>query len=433
MKLFQDSRNRAALAALLTLVAVTLLYPDTFIDSGPAIAGFRVSPLPLVLVLSAPFIAAAVIAGRGSFRPRLIDAFLLASLTLMGIVGFINANTSNERGLVVAFIAYLLGVYYGTYLISSNSQVHKIIYLVLAGIGVLISAYALAEFLLARNFIYQDLIIGKIPVRSGDFHRSGSTLAQPVALGIVMVQLAPFIVNEIASASGSRWRMFWSAGLMVSLFALLTSFSKGSWITMAFLAFIFIAWSMRRIIHWKRHALIGSILLIGAMGAFIFKYEAQFSFQLTSDIRVKDSYSIRMFLWERAPQVIAAHPLAGVGLQRGGEAVFDEALTADQRKLMVQPKALDNIYVTAIVEGGIIGALLAGAALAFLVRQSVVVLRRGGEAARLALPLVFSMGATMVNGVTADSLLIWAPMVIFWLCAGLMRTLDEQEQEVTCS
>lgn len=417
---------RNGLAALLLLVMLTLFYPDTFIDTGFVVAGVRLSPLALIFFLTAPFIAVAAWASRHSLKPRLVDLFLFVTISIVVLNGFMKAGSVNEQGLVLAYAAYVIVVYYGTALITKIGYNDKIIYWTLALCATVISVYALVEFLLGENIIFGQMTTERVATRPGDYHRSSSTLAHPVALGIIMVQLLPFTFYQLLRSRDIRWKLFWSASLLLGIFALLTSFSKGSWITAAFLGLILVIIMVREQINWKRQVIMATVLLVVAGGSFIYRYENQFIYNLASRERVDDSYSNRLFLWKRAPEVFVRHPVIGVGLQRAGEAVFDETFS-DKEKAIGRPVALDNLYITTLVEGGIIGGLAALITIILLIRQAVVVVGRDARARVMALPLVFSIAAVIINGFTTDSLLIWAPMVVFWLCAGMIRALYEQE------
>lgn len=41
------------------------------------------------------------------------------------------------------------------------------------------------------------------------------------------------------------------------------------------------------------------------------------------------------------------------------------------------------------------------------------------------MPILFSLAVMVINGMTFNTLLTWPIMVVFWLGAGLLRSIDE--------
>ena len=137
-----------------------------------------------------------------------------------------------------------------------------------------------------------------------------------------------------------------------------------------------------------------------------------------------ESFSPRMYMWSRVPAVVEEHPLIGVGMFEGGLEVSRMEPEAG-RKIFI---AIDNIFFTTLVEEGLVGTLLVCSTLALVFLQARRLLRRNGTMAGWAAVLSFSVIAVIVEGMSFDSMLFWANMVIFWLVIGLLRAISEVDR-----
>jgi len=129
---------------------------------------------------------------------------------------------------------------------------------------------------------------------------------------------------------------------------------------------------------------------------------------------------------ERVPSTFLANPVIGAGMWQGTREIFvvNPAPESEHR-----PRSIDNIYLVALVEQGAVGILLIGTALVLIGIQAWKLLRRGGPVAAWGLPVTVSMAMILINGYAMSSLMIWPLMVVFWLCAGMIRSLYERPQE----
>jgi O-antigen ligase len=418
----------AALAALMLMVAGTLLYPETFISVGLRVGPFRISPLAMLFVIAAPPVGWYYWIHRKELRPGLIDIALPLSLVFVSVRGLFAATNANELGLAIAYVCYVLLLYYGTAMLGQNHKAVRAIFYTLGILAIVISTYALLEYLLADNFLYGSLTEEKSPLKSVVYYRSGSTLAQPAVLGIFMVQVIPFLIYLFLVSRNKREKILWGLASALSIAALLVTFAKGSWaiaILMGIGAAIYVVWRWSRF----RRALKTSLLILAAFYVavvmlFTFVSLQNLHFNLLSEERQWESVDMRWIMWKKAPDVFLQHPLVGVGIWQGGNDVLHQVVEEGDLDL-INPVPLSNVFIMILVEEGLVGSLLIAATLILAGRHSWLVIKGGGESARIAVPVTVSMMALLINGITADSLLIWPVMVVFWLEAGLIRSQVE--------
>jgi hypothetical protein len=405
----------AALAALVLLLAGTLLYPDTMTNAGLRLGQLRISPLGVLMVLALPPVAFYVWNSRHQLSFQMLDFLLLTGLAFLTIRGAAAAVTANGLLLVVAYTAYALLSYYGMAAVGQKSSAVRVIFRTMACLAVVIAAYAMVEFLLDRNIIFDDLIRDKVIFRASSLHRTGSTLGQPIVLGNIMVQLAPFLVYFFLKSRNVGARIWWGATILTATMALWVSYAKGSMAAALILVAAVAVW-----IGWKKAAykktfailLAAGLICILSLGAIFYRSA---DYNLFSPERREESFTLRWYFWEKVPGAVASQPLIGSGLWQGVPGFEGE------------PHAIDNLYLGTLVEQGLIGSVLLGGALVLIGRQVWRLIAAGGRIAILALTLAVSMAALLLASITSNPLFIWPTMVVFWMEAGLIRALYEKK------
>src|SRR5665811_1104829 len=134
-------------------------------------------------------------------------------------------------GLVAAFAVYTILLYYGASILGQHSSALRAISLSFAILAVIISFYAIIEFIIKENVLFAALVAEKAPVKSAEFYRSGSTLGQPLVLGAFLITVMPLQIYFYFREKFLFRHVFWSLSIILSAAALVISFSKGSWIT----------------------------------------------------------------------------------------------------------------------------------------------------------------------------------------------------------
>lgn len=422
-----DSGRRLLIVAtgsLLLLVAGTLLFPDTFSSAGLRVGGIRLSPISILFALAAPQIAVFILAQRQKLTFGLLDFFLLTSTSFVLLRGIIaNDSSANELALVLGYSAYTLIIYYGTALAGQHERVFRAFIYMLVALGIIIAAYAMVEFVLNKNIIFGDLISKRVAGR--DFNRSGSTLGHPVALGIFLVQLAPFLIFFFGMAGTFFKKAVWNAGIMLVAVALEATFTKGSWFAAIALGVMGIAWFAWREPNSRKPIMVLLVTVGAALMIFNLCFRGTVTNSVFSETRIHGSVNARWYMWDRAPEAFLLQPWIGAGEFQGAAQV--ERIYSDEQQVMDDPTSIGNVYLTWLVEGGVIGCLLIGGTLVFIGRQAWRLLRRGGKAGMWAMPLTAAMSVGLLQGFTSDTLLIFPAMVVFWMLAGLVRALSEKE------
>jgi hypothetical protein len=415
---------KAALLSMVLLVGGTLAYPDTFVRLGLRIGPFRVSPLGVLFVLAAPAITWFAWTHRSWLKWRLVDLFLLALMLFVLVRGVVAATNGNQAGLVGAYVGYALLLYYGMAVIGQEGVGLRIMFMTLITMSTIAAAYALIEFFLGRNVLFEDIISKELlPFPGKGYHRSSSTIGHPGPLGTFIVQVAPFFLFYFIRARTVARRLAWGAAIVLGALAILVTFSKGVWAAAAFLIVAGMSWLI-----WQRPSSARSLLLlllttILAVGAFvIFNYDTV-NAGTFSKARTRESFAPRSYMWSKVPSTFLAHPLVGAGMWQAGTEIFRVNPAPEWGN---RPTSIDNLYLTVLVEQGIVGIILAGTALVFMGRQGWQLLKEeSGRYAIWGLAPAVSMVLILIKGLTSDSVMIWPNMVVFWLTAGMLRSLVE--------
>lgn len=417
----------AALASLVILVAGTLLFPDTFANVRYHLGPIRISVLTVLFVLAAPSIFLYALANRDKVNIRALDFFLVA-IMLYIIIRVALATHQADAGtlMTVAYAAYALVLYYGMAVVGQGKNGLRTMYVLIITLVIIIAGYALLEFFLDRNILFGDLVQDQVPDPERGYHRSGSTLGHPVVLGLFLVQAAPFLIYKYASVSIKRKRLLWGGIIVLIFLALEVTLTKGAWITGGILGAAMIAWLWRRQAARKPMImLLVSISLVLVVFTFVFQDSIRAG--VSSKARMSESFSPRLYMWEKVPAAFAANPVFGAGMWQGVDELY--RVRPVDAWMKNPPKAIDNQFLTLLVEHGVVGSLLAGAAVVLIGLQAWKLLRAGGSFAMWAVPIVISLSAVLIDGVTFESMMIWPNMVIFWLLAGALRAMIELKEK----
>ncbi|MHB8858048.1 MAG: O-antigen ligase family protein [Thermoleophilia bacterium] len=412
----------AALVSLILLLAVTLLYPDTLISRAIVFAGVRISPLGVGFALCAPAVIAYFWKQRASLDFQLLDLFIVGSLSYITVRGAVAASTANGIFLVLAYAAYALVNYYGMAVLGQGRAVVRAVFISLAVIGLIISIYAIIEFIAGRNLLFEGLIGDKVTFRVNSLHRTASTLGGPGILGTAIVQIAPFMVFFFMRAAGAGRKFMWGAVTVVALAALWVSYSKISIATAGLLTVGLFFWTFRRrAMPQLRNLSILLAVAIVVITAMVAVYSDNASYNLVSTERTDESVNLRWYLWEQAPGILADHPLLGTGLWQGDPGVGQGDPGVGQPRYTV-----DNQYLITLIEEGLVGTVILAGTFFLLGKQTWRSLGSGDEMHAWIIPIAVSMGAVLLIGVTSNPLFVWPNMVLFWLEAGLIRAIVER-------
>lgn len=414
----------AALSMIAMLFSTTMLYPGTLSGDEIWFGPVKINLVGMMLVISFPFIAAFLWQARKKISPGYLDLFIILTISYVTVRGLIAARQANETGLlIVAYAGYALVFYYGMAVLGQWWSSIKTLFMITIAIGVIVAGYALVEYYATSNFLFEGIIEGRVPEPGWGYHRSGSSLGHPVVLGLFLVQIAPLFIVCYYRARGRMARIAWMASIILLALALEVTFTRGAWITASILAAAGISWALWRHRELRRT----TVMLVIAVGLSILLFTVfnaeTVSSGTFSKARRHESVTPRLYMWSKTPGVFLENPLFGAGMMRGVDEIY--RLEAPPEKWTNPPSAIDNLYLMMLVEQGILGSLLAGAALVLIVRQGIRLIRSGAAYGAVALILGISMSAVFIDGFTFDTMLNWPNMVIFWMSAGLLRALAE--------
>lgn len=419
-----------ALVTIVILVAATLLYPESYSSLKLSIGGVRIIPMLVLFALAASPVAFYLWRHRRKLHLGTIDLALLANVCFVTVTGLLFATSASNMGLVLALAGYTVLLYYGVAVVAQNPVAVKTIFYTLAMLGVIIASYAIVEHFVGKNIIYGGITAEKVPIKaeSAPYHRSSSSLGNPPALGLFMVQVVPFLLFFFVRASARLKQVLWGAAVMMTLAALLFTFSKGSWIAalvVLVFALFFLARQRRQISsRLKISLIVVFVSCLAAMATVGLSAYRDLSYNVVSQQRQMESFGLRWIQWSHSPASIAAHPLIGVGVWQGAESVFQIMVReGDQHPEKAIP--VDNLYLNTLVEEGLVGFFLLGATLALIGIQAWRLIRKGLKYSGAVVTIAASMAAVLINGFTVDILLTWPIMVVFWMSAGMVRARAE--------
>lgn len=403
------------------------MYPDTFIKSvGLEIGPFRLSSVAILFVISAPSIVLYAWSNQASLKLKALDYLIVTLMAYLVIRGLATTFEANIWGLVVAYALYALLLYFGVAVLGQKYGVINTVFITLSVASVLIAAYALLEFILNENIIYGDLIKEMVPgnVR---FNRSGSTLAHPVALGIFLLQTSPFIIFFYVRARSIKKRLLIGAAIVLNALALEVTFTKGAWISAGILGFVALAYVILKRPKERKPVILLTLAVCAATTLLFINNRSTFQYSVTSEDRVNISVVNRVYLWDLSLDIIKNNPVFGEGMYRGPIAI--QEITNQRNDFhLKKPLAPGNLYLTILMENGIVGFLLAGCTLFLLFREAYILIRKKGVYIWV-IPILFSISGLFIHGMSSGTIMVWPIMVTFWMCAGMLRAVSELGKE----
>ena len=269
--------------------------------------------------------------------------------------------------------------------------------------------------------------LGFDPVRPGEALeslpdgtlRTGGFLSQPIVFAH-LYQL-PLCLIFASWLMVSRWRdrsqWILSASLVLGLVAILFSFSRGAWISLA------AAMLVMTYLRSRRVAFLFVIVSVVLFGAF---YKLWPNFHQRIQYAIKGGDAERVWIWKANLQIWQEHPIFGIGYEANKEASKDYL-----EKLGAPPETIishaHNQYIHMLAGTGVVGLLIYLAVLGYFLQLSFRVWQSIGsrEAPEkgLALGLIGAQVAFIFGGLTEANLehakmkyilaLIWA--LVVWM------------------
>ncbi len=370
----------------------------------------RNTPLLLVLLLPATALLGLlyVISRRAQINFGLFDSLLLIFVCYLLI--------RNETSLALAtFCGITLYLYYATFLLIHDKRNHEYLLSIIAGIALIISAYALVEFFFQQNIVFPEYF----PRHPGGIYRVTATLYHPVVTGSFLLQAMPF---SIALWLRGRLRPLRSLGELawfLSIPAITLTFSKGSLFTACLIiAGIVLVMGFRKIKKWLIIAGLVSIILLSS-GLYLLSIHGE------EPTRQSISYDIRLSRWSDVIREFAEKPVAGVGFRHGSQAIIEnykELLTDQDISDLSFP--VDNYYLYVLLEEGFIGLLLWLLLLLVILLNGIPAASVHSSEQPWILAAIISVVGFLLVSLTFDSLTWWPNLAMFWITTGILRGLS---------
>ncbi|MFA6449547.1 MAG: O-antigen ligase family protein [bacterium] len=270
--------------------------------------------------------------------------------------------------------------------------------------------------------------------------RVSASFGNPVYLaGFMTLMLAPAWGLYITRGGRARRLFIISAAILIEII-LVATFTRSAWISAAISMCVFFLFARKcgkNAVSSRLGAAAALIVLAGVIGAFAVKGGINPNFAVGERIEsIADSTDgsrlQRTLIWKTAWEMVKANPVVGVGL---GNYYIQHPVY--QRKFFSSkywapyisyPDRVHNEFLDLWAETGLIGAILAAAALAFFMAAGLRAVKRGGDEGRLASGLLAGGGGMLLYGMVQFPLHVMEVLVYSCVFAGLIESLSRGER-----
>jgi hypothetical protein len=298
-------------------------------------------------------------------------------------------------------------------------------------IAVAAAAFAILDFYFqfpapaafGPQFIWLDTGVYR---RAQGLFYEASTLGNFCTFFLVMIAVA--LIHRSTSFKSTAARIALLAGGAILATALILSYSRSCLVALG-VALAALAVLERRRIRWTRVTAITAItgaVVIGALARFFPAYAELYWTRLSASLNLALESNARVLSgraesWRMLLQFLADHPwhaLAGVGYK-----------TLPYSSFIGAPVVADNMYLSILVETGIIG-------LAALIALNFAILRAGYRAARSPDPdrsfygawIFCFWAAQTVQMLSADLLTFWRVLPVYFWALGMAVRGTERDR-----
>lgn len=236
-----------------------------------------------------------------------------------------------------------------------------------------------------------------------------STFDNPNFYGEFLIILIPVLIWLVSIERGSR-RLVAGGMTLAAVASLLLTYTRGSWVALA--AGLMLAMYMVRMRHRWLVPVIGAAAVAAVPGVLA---------RVASIFSLAGTASFRLGLWRIAGEVIARHPVFGVGMGRFYDGFRETVVARPDLAIGYLEYGAHNSFLTVAAEAGVIGGL-AFAWLVFAIARRGLVLSEAGLSRRQQLENGVYTGALVafaINGLSSNAFQHPKGAVLFWLVAGL--------------
>lgn len=215
--------------------------------------------------------------------------------------------------------------------------------------GMLISLYALYQFIAASDFVWH------IEKPEGYRKRGSGTFICPNHLAGYLEMILPLsIAFTLTGRFEAMMKIFLGYATMVILAGLAATVSRGGLLATAVALALVALWLLRQRDYWQRGVLV-VVIALAILGGFYWKADIGPERRERIDI-ARQVEDVRFQLWKPAVAMWKDHALLGVGLNH-----FDTRFRAYRPAdpaLQARPERVHNDYLNTLVDWGIVGAAL---------------------------------------------------------------------------
>lgn len=302
---------------------------------------------------------------------------------------------------------------------------NKKAFLALFGVFALIVAgFAVVEFILDRNLIFEKLIYNAFYLFFLFQRRAMATQSVPQVLGVFLGALLPLFFEAFIAERRKKQRLI--AGIMTITIGagVFVTFTRGVFLAVLAASLFYAFFKNRKM--WRHIILIFVTLVLfstlitkfnptSRVGAVFFRFSI--GMLVDSNSRANN--------WKIALQMAKDHPFAGVGLAqfRSYYGFYNPEIKRDYAKIA------DNMYLTILAEGGVIVFLSFVFFIYILMRDAVKYIRAKRSDSGLVLALSSGFLIILFAMVYFDALLWVVPLYMFWIYCGLLAALTTGMKE----
>ncbi|MGI6029193.1 MAG: O-antigen ligase family protein [Candidatus Heteroscillospira sp.] len=356
------------------------------------------------LALAAMFIFAAADGRRFSLDEL---GFFPVMFALCAILGFI---TSRQPGLSLRFLIFgitcMLVVLITVNAPRSGKELGGIVLLCSVGVAVC-SAYALVQRIVGveANGILTDLTLNAdMPGRVYSFFENPNSFAN------VLVLFAPLMLTMALYAPKGRTRLWYLLVFGLSCLALLMTYSRGGWLSLA------VGMAVLVLVLGPRWV---PLCMVACVCAVPFLPDSILNRLLTIFNSGDSSIYTRAYIYSAMGRLISNHPLFGVGL---GAAAVRHAVYAEN---VYEAKALfihgHNIYLQIWGEMGVFALIAFLGTMAFAVRGGLQLRsEEDGIVRAVGVGVACGLCASLFFGITDYAWSYPRVMVLFWFVFALI-------------
>ncbi|MGH9475587.1 MAG: O-antigen ligase family protein [Terriglobales bacterium] len=241
----------------------------------------------------------------------------LAALALLGAVLANRLRATRELKLLLAFLGLLcLSVPFSVWRGGSMTQVEGFAKCILILVATLCTVDSLARlrrvlFIPTLAMLFMAFMALSHPRHGDRMFGIGSMFNDPNYFALYLCMILPLCIYFGLTARSTLRKLFWSAGAILALLAIVSTFSRGG-----FLALVATVLALAIMFRGKMRALIVFLIVAGGLALAAMpgsSYMRRLSTILHPSADQTGSAQIREALLHRSVQIALEHPLLGIG------------------------------------------------------------------------------------------------------------------------